>query len=226
MISTSQNELKVFKIFSVLYLTIILLGYENISWFLKPFLLPILLYAVIKNTPFVTKKWLFLALLFSWIGDCILLFADKGEMYFVFGLVAFLIAHILLITLFMKQKSSSIHKQHKGFWVGFGLVLLYLFGMLFLLIPKLGSLKIPVEVYAIIISLMLIESVKGIFNWGNKSKYLVFVGAVFFVTSDSILAFNKFYTPIPNASFWIMSTYLIAQYCITAGVLKMNETKS
>ncbi|MGL2963775.1 lysoplasmalogenase [Flavobacterium sp. RSB2_4_14] len=223
---TSSNSLKGFLVFSFLYLAIVLFNFETISWFLKPFLIPFLFYTVLNSTPFTTKKWLLLALLFSWIGDCILLFADKGELYFIFGLVSFLIAHVLLITLFVKQKSSASHKQHKGFWIGFVLVLLYLFGMLFLLIPKLGELKMPVEIYAIIISLMLIETVKGVFNWNDKSKYLVLFGAVFFVTSDSILAFNKFYTPIPLASFWIMSTYLIAQFCITIGVLKMNETKS
>jgi len=223
---TSSNLMKGFLAFSILYLAILVLGFENISWFLKPLLLPFLFYAVLKTNSFETKKWLLAALLFSWIGDCILLFADKGEVYFISGLVAFLIAHIFLITLFVKQKSSSIHKQYKGFWMGFGLVLLYLFGMLFLLIPKLGQLKIPVEVYAIIISLMLIESVKGVFNWNQKSNYLVFIGAVFFVTSDSILAFNKFYIPIPYASFWIMSTYLMAQFCITYGIVKMNGLKS
>ena len=73
------------------------------------------------------------------------------------------------------------------------------------------------------ISLMLIETIKGSFNWVDQSKYWVLIGAVFFVTSDSILAINKFYCPVPNPLLWIMSTYLIAQFCLVKGILKMNE---
>ena len=93
--------------------------------------------------------------------------------------------------------------------------------MLSLLIPSLGDLKFPVGIYAMTLSLMLIETLKGSFNWSDKSKYIVLIGAIFFVTSDSILAINKFYTAISNASFWIMITYLIAQFCIVKGILKM-----
>ncbi|MBC7440120.1 MAG: hypothetical protein H7250_09075 [Flavobacterium sp.] len=51
------------------------------------------------------------------------------------------------------------------------------------------------------------------------------VGVTFFVTSDCILAINKFHAPIPLASFYIMLTYLIAQFCITDGILKLSQKK-
>ena len=210
----SQNLLKIFLGITIIYMLLISIGYENFVWYLKPFLLPILFYSVVKNDAFETKKWLLLALLFSWIGDFVLLFANKGELYFIFGLISFLIAHILFIALFIKQKSNVVHHKQTLYWFGLSLVLVYLFGMLSILIPKLGDLKFPVGIYAMTISLMLIETIKGSFNWEDKSKYLVLIGAIFFVTSDSILAINKFYTVIPNASFWIMITYLIAQFCI------------
>ena len=70
---------------------------------------------------------------------------------------------------------------------------------------------------------MLVIALKGAFNWKNSSKYIVLLGAVFFVTSDSILAINKFHSPITLATFWIMLTYLIAQFCITYGILKLNK---
>ncbi len=219
----SQNFLKTFLGISGVYMLLIIIGHEDFAWYLKPFLLPFLFYAVAKSNPFETKKWLLAALLFSWIGDCMLLFADKGELYFIFGLISFLIAHILFIVLFVKQKAEVIHHKQTQYWFGFSFVLVYLFGMLSLLIPKLGDLKIPVGIYAMTISLMLIETIKGSFNWKDKSKYLVLVGAVFFVTSDSVLAINKFYSPVPNDSFWIMATYLIAQFCIVKGILKMNQ---
>jgi uncharacterized membrane protein YhhN len=39
---------------------------------------------------------IYYALTMSWIGD-ILLFADKGELYFIAGLIAFLISHVCYI---------------------------------------------------------------------------------------------------------------------------------
>lgn len=223
--TTSQRLLYIFCVFALVYSILLLQGIGTLTWYLKPLLLPFLFYAVVKSENFDSKKWLLFALLFSWIGDCILLFADKGELYFIFGLVSFLIAHILFIRLFLRQKSENKHFRNPLFWVGFIGVIVYLISMLKLLLPSLGDLKIPVGIYAMTISIMLVLALKGSFNWGNKAKYIILIGAVFFVTSDSILAIDKFHTAIPLASFWIMSTYLIAQFCITYGILKLNQKK-
>jgi len=222
---TSQRLLQSFIVFGILYCTLSITGNETLTWYLKPLLLPFLFYAVVKSETFATKKWLLFALLFSWIGDCILLFADRGELYFISGLVSFLIAHILFVLLFLRQKSGNKHFKKPLFWIGFIAIIFYLVSMLTFLLPTLGDLKMPVAIYAITISVMLFISLQGTFNWENKAKYWVLIGALFFVISDSILAFNKFNAPIHLASFWIMSTYLIAQFCITYGILKMNKKK-
>ena len=220
-----NNFLKHFVIISTVYLVLIFLGKDNITWFLKPFLLPFLIIATKRAADFETKKWLLSALIFSWIGDIILMFADKGELYFIFGLVSFLIAHILFIILFVKQKSDG--KAPNKIIFGFGLLLvsIYLSSMLWLLFPSLGDLKIPVSVYALTISFMLVMAIRGGLSWKNPMNLLILNGAIAFVTSDSILAINKFYVPLPNANFLIMSTYLVAQYLITFGILKMNQKK-
>ncbi len=41
------------------------------------------------------------ALLFSWVGDIFLLFDSQNSLYFIFGLSAFLIAHVFYIFFFM-----------------------------------------------------------------------------------------------------------------------------
>ena len=224
--TTSQKLLQVFLVFGILYLIVLLSGNDTLTWYLKPFLLPFLFYAVVKSNPFETKKWLLFALLFSWIGDCILLFADKGELYFIFGLVAFLIAHVLLIVLFTTQKSERVSFKKPLFWIGFICTTTYLAGMLSFLLPSINdNLKLPIIGYALTITIMLKTALKGTFDWNGDSKYIVLLGAFFFVTSDSILAINKFHSPIPMATFWIMLTYLVAQFSITYGILKLNQKK-
>lgn len=224
--TTSKKLLQGFIAFSVVYSLLLLTGNTELTWYLKPLLLPFLFYAVVKNDSFTTKKWLLTALFFSWIGDCILLFADKGELYFISGLIAFLIAHILFIVLFTKQKSSNQSFKKPLFWVGFVVATIYLAGMLSLLLPNLGDLRFPVIIYALTITIMLKTALKGTFDWNGNSKYIVLIGAAFFVLSDSILAIDKFHSPMESASYSIMITYLIAQFCITDGILKLNEKKT
>jgi len=217
--------LSVYIGFSIFYLVITAFNQEEIARILKPFLLPILVFAVTSSTHFGTKKTLITALTFSWIGDVILLFADKGEIYFILGLVAFLVSHVFYIVLFSKQTISKTISNKLSFGAGIGLILLYFFGMITTLGPKLGSLTIPVVIYAVVISTMLFYALKGSFQWNTIPYQSVLIGAIFFISSDSILAFNKFDQPIPYASFLIMITYLAAQFCIVWGILKLNQKK-
>ena len=219
----NKAALSIYTGFSIFYLVITALNQEAIARFLKPFLLPLLLVAVYNSPAFTTKKLLLTALTFSWIGDVILLFADQGEIYFILGLVAFLVSHVFYIVLFSKQSISKTIHNKISFGAGTGLILLYFFGMITTLGPQLGPLTVPVVIYAVVISTMLFYALKGSFQWNAIPYQSVLVGALFFIASDSILAFNKFYQPIPYASFLIMITYLGAQYGIVWGILNLNK---
>jgi uncharacterized membrane protein HdeD (DUF308 family) len=56
----------------------------------------------------------------------------------------------------------------------------------------------------------------------ETGKWYILIGAVLFVSSDSLVAFNKFYNPLVLSSFIIM-TYLIAQYLIVSGIFKLKK---
>ena len=208
---------------SILYLLLIVLGQTVIAWFMKPFLIPFLILAVWNATYFKTKKILITALFFSWIGDSVLLFADRAEIYFIIGLVSFLVSHLVYIMLFTKQIKRENKKTTAVFWIGVTAIIIYLMMMLFLLIPTLGNLKIPVFVYALVLSTMLLFAFKGFFLWDKKAAWSILIGAIVFVASDSILAFDKFYQKLELSSILIMSTYLLAQYLIVKGVLLLNK---
>ncbi|WP_338408742.1 lysoplasmalogenase [uncultured Flavobacterium sp.] len=212
--------------YSAIYLLIILLGLEDITWYMKPFLIPFLLYLVYTFENFPTKNILLTALLFSWIAALIFLFTYKGKIYFTFGLIAFLFSHVIYIVLFNKQLKIKEFKFNSIFIAGIVAILIYLFILINLLLPGLDTLKIPVILYAIVISSMLLFAFKGSLQWQNPANMYVLLGAFIFVCSDSILAINKFYTELPYASFWIMSTYLVAQFLIVTGILRLNKQKT
>ena len=217
--------LKSFIGLSFIYLVILVFDRDDLVWFLKPFLLPFLILAVYVHEKFSTKKILITALTLSWIGDIILMFADKGELYFIAGLVAFLLSHISYITLFNKQLKIYLKKSKVIFWVGVTTIAFYLIVMMLILLPSLGDLKIPVFVYALTISIMLLFALKGFLNWQKPANSYILIGAAIFVASDSILAFDKFYAPLQCSSFLIMATYLTAQYFIVIGILELNKKK-
>ncbi|BDU25845.1 lysoplasmalogenase [Flavobacterium sp. GSB-24] len=216
---------KIYLAFSILYLIILVSGYERFDLFLKPILIPIIGFGVYFFRKFPTKNTLLSALVFSWIGDVILLFTDLGEIYFILGLVSFLTAHIIYCILFNKLNKIRKKQNRSVFIFGSILIALYLIGMVSFLMPFLGDLKIPVTIYASIISIMLLFAFNGFLVWEKPGNLLVFLGAFFFIISDSILAINKFYAPIPKSSFFIMLTYLLAQYLIVIGILKLNRKK-
>lgn len=211
--------------FCTIYLLIILIGMEDVAWFFKPFLIPFLLFSVYFHTDFPSKKFLLTALFFSWIGDIILLFAERDELFFISGLIAFLISHIVYILLFNKQLKEKNKRNKAIYWIGVTLIIVYLFVMLTVLLPNLGDLQLPVLVYAIVLSTMLLFAFKGFLSWKEPANVYVLLGAIIFVSSDSILAFDKFDEPIAMSSFLIMVTYLAAQFLIVNGILKLNQKK-
>jgi uncharacterized membrane protein YhhN len=209
-----------FIVFCLLYMLLLIGGKEDMAWWLKPLLIPILISIVSVSEPFKTQKTLLLALFCSWIGDVLLLFADQNALFFISGLVSFLVAHLIYIYLFLQQEIQYNRKSYLKF---IPIVAVYLLVTLSFLWDTLHEMKIPVTVYAIIISLMLFMSIKAYFQWGKPSNFWVLIGAILFVISDSILAINKFHSPVPMSSFWIMSTYLGAQFCIVNSILKYNR---
>ena len=217
---------KIYITFSILYLIVLFTGHENLDLYLKPALVPLLGFGVYFHRKFPSKNILLSALLFSWIGDVILLFADIAEIYFILGLLSFLIAHLSYCVLFNKQIIGEIQINKILFTVGSLLIAFYLTAMILVLIPRLGELKIPVIIYAAVISTMLLFAFNGYLIWKKPGALYIFLGAVAFVASDSILAFDKFYAPIQKSSFFIMLTYLVAQYLIVVGIIKLNTKKA
>ena len=209
-----------FIVICFLYLLLLLSGKEDMAWWLKPLLIPFLISIVAISDKFSTQKTLLFALFFSWIGDVLLLFSDKHPLFFISGLVAFLIAHLVYIFLFQNQNKINRTKIYLRFSP---IVIIYLLGILSVLWSSLNEMKIPVTIYAFVISTMLLMSIKSYFEWKKPAHLLVLIGAVLFVISDSILAVNKFYAPVPMSSFLIMSTYLAAQFFIVKSVLINNQ---
>ncbi|MGJ8592412.1 MAG: lysoplasmalogenase [Aquaticitalea sp.] len=170
-------------------------------------------HAVSKFIRFLTV----MALLFSLLGDVLLMFDEHSSTNFILGLLAFLVAHIMYILVFLKHRNPSKNAN------GFGIILLiYALVLFYFLKNGLGEMLMPVLVYMTVILTM---SITAFLRKGKVTKisyHFVFLGAVLFMISDSILALDKFHAAIPFSSILIMLTYAMAQYFIVLGIKKAS----
>jgi uncharacterized membrane protein YhhN len=160
------------------------------------------------------KKWIVLALFFSWAGDILLMFQSSDSIFFLLGLSAFLIAHIFYIVFFHLVR---IKENVKGnVWLLL-IVVIYYAALITFLSPYLGDMKLPVRVYGIVISFMFMLAMHMLFIKNKMAGQWMMAGASLFVISDSTLAINKFYQPFEIAGVVIMLTYGLAQLFIVEG---------
>ncbi|WP_336514086.1 lysoplasmalogenase [Pollutibacter soli] len=193
--------------------------------FSKTLLMPLLYLAFFYALPrWSTSAFIFsMAIFFSWLGDIMLLFDSKYPILFIVGLSFFLIAHICYIIFFLTIHRTEKPRNGSSKWVALLLTLIYVGMMLYLLWPGLGSLKVPVVIYALTIGLMLVSTLQMGGKLSTDMLYYFISGALLFVISDSILAFNKFRQSFSFASPLIMITYCLAQFFLTVGAIRYHH---
>ncbi len=214
--------------FSILFFIIVIaelfcVNIESLSqfqYFTKPLILLSLIVFFWKHSNHLNKRTrniTLLALVFSLVGDILLMFVSVSSSFFICGLVVFLLAHLMYISVFYKSRNKSANP-----FPVIVILLIYASGIFYLLKDGLGDMLIPVLLYLLVILVM--ATTAFIRKRSNRNSYkLIFVGAIFFMISDSLLALNKFYVPLPLSSISIILTYALAQYLIVLGILKQKD---
>ena len=193
---------------------------QLLDYFSKPFIVVGVVgyfLAAVAGIRSPLKKWTQFALLFSWIGDILLMFQQGNSSFFLFGLCSFLIAHIFYIIFFHRVR---IKENIKGrIWPAL-IVVIYYTSLIIILSPRLGDMKTPVRIYGIVISLMFMLAMHMLFIKDRKAGMAMMIGALLFVVSDSVLAINKFYQPFAAAGIIVMLSYGLAQLAIAYGAAR------
>ena len=159
-----------------------------------------------------SSRMLWLALVASAVGD-VLLDLDPLRL-FIPGLCAFLAAHLVYAALFASRWPAPLRIPLPRL-ISFLVILAYAAGFALWLAPNLREMTVPVTLYICVITMMVIAAV------GARLPLYVPIGALLFLTSDSLLAIVKFNkASLPLRDYLVWGTYYAAQYFITAGVLK------
>lgn len=142
-------------------------------------------------------------LLFSAVGDILL---EYSEQTFLPGVIAFLCAHIFYTGAFV-HRNRTVHLGYAVPFVVWG-------GLVFILLGKnLGSMLVPVALYIAVICTMMWRAAAQI---GTHESALIHeragaAGAVSFGLSDTLIALNRWYMPLPYARYAIMVLYWLGQ---------------
>jgi uncharacterized membrane protein YhhN len=155
---------------------------------------------------------------FSLIGDVLLIFQENAKA-FMWGLVAFLVAHLMYIAAFVYLQTSVLQAQSGGGELVSAIVLVVVGASVYrYLSPGLGKMRTPVIAYIVVISAMVHRATAiALIHPGPATQpILILAGAVLFYISDAILAANKFRMGgrMPHYRLWNLTTYYTGQLLI------------
>lgn len=160
----------------------------------------------------VYRRWIGIGLGFSLLGDMLL---EWPANLFVFGLGAFLIAHLAYLAAYLSDTRRLAP-------VDLLIAALVAGGMFFVLSRAgLGPLLAPVALYSLAIGAMLWRALARIGSVDARSAWLAASGAALFVLSDSLIGINRFVAPFEGAHHAIILSYWLGQFGIAASAIAL-----
>ncbi len=181
---------------SMLYFSLVVLHFSPVSLHYKG-AFP-LLFLTLCSLMF-SSRTMMLAMFFSALGDYMGIISNFwGQM------LSFALAHVAFISYFRQEL------QTKSWIPSFSRKWLIIWIIIYFLIAshiEPFSLRIGVMVYALLILIMCSSACQ------HPNKWYA-VGAILFVFSDFMLAWNKFNFHIPGIRYWIMIPYLTGQWML------------
>lgn len=170
------------------------------------------------------RKRVCAGLVFALVGDVLLMLPVD---LFVPGLLAFLLAQLCFLAAWLDDSRFAVRPLA---WLGCLAAALLLVALLWHGIA--GVLRMAVIVYAATLATMAGQAL-GRARWhtavadalARPARWAAF-GALVFMLSDSLLAWDRFRDPLPWAPLWILGTYYPALWAIARSVERGIELRS
>ncbi|WP_435839806.1 lysoplasmalogenase [Streptomyces canus] len=176
----------------------------------KPLLMPLLAaYSVASAAP----RLLVAALLCGWGGDVLLL--SDADAAFLAGMASFAAGHVCYLALFQAYGSPRARVGLLAPAYATALVVTVV-----ALWPDLpAGLRVPVAGYSVLLTAMACAS-------AVRFGALAGLGGALFLLSDTFIATGVADWPqLPRPEFWIMLTYIAAQFLLASGTLRALEAR-
>ena len=194
-------------------------GGRWLYWLCKP-LATALVFVLVWRTAVpvspVYRRRMLTGIAFSWLGDVFLMLSPQ---WFVAGLLGFLLAHLCFIAAFLSDKPLAAQPLPWLLCLGYGAFAAWL------LWPGLdGVLHAAVPLYIAVLATMAGQAIgRALWLRAHRQPHapaaqLAASGALVFMLSDSLLAWNRFMTPLPWSAVGVLGTYYLAMWLIGRSV--------
>ncbi len=165
------------------------------------------------------KILIIIGLVFFFIGDVCFINYNSTN-FFVIGMASFLVAKLLYGFAFLSRTVVNIERLLPFL----AILALYVVIIMYYLTEGAGSLIIPLFAYCAAAIFMVTASYLRYRQVNLESYAMVFAGSLFFIASDTISGFDKFYKPMVLSNSLILLCFGSGQYWIIRGMLaEVNE---
>lgn len=129
---------------------------------------------------------------------------------FLAGMGSFAAAHVCYVTMFVGQGALTERRRALLVAAAYAAAWATMVGRLW---PDLGDLQVPVAGYSLLLASTAVASA----GLGLRTG----LGGALFLLSDTLIATKLAkWRELPGHQFWIMATYILAQYLLATGALR------
>lgn len=209
-----------FVTLSLMEVTALCLGIEAVHPWIKPLLIPSLaaaaLLALLPEHRGAQTVLLAAGLALHTAGDLLLLFDDRGFIWFAAGLGAFLAGHFCYLAVLLHGIGGLRGWKEILCWAvppALAIPVVFFFDVT-------GALRIVLAVYAL--TLFYVAASGAIWRLrGRKLGWRVLAGGLTFIASDALLALNAFNgVSFPLRHALVIATYLLAEWLLVSAMVR------
>jgi uncharacterized membrane protein YhhN len=192
-------------------------GWHWLHWLSKPLATVLMLCMARRAAPPISaryRRWIAIGMLFSLAGDVFLMLPIDA---FVPGLVAFLIAHLCFVRALTGDTRFAARPLGLLACLAYGGINLWL---LWSSLPD--ALHVPVVVYVVVLSCMAGQAIARASLHArdalSEPARWAAIGALSFLVSDTLLAWDRFRLPLSWSALGVLGTYYAALWCLARSV--------
>jgi uncharacterized membrane protein YhhN len=150
----------------------------------------------------------------SLLGDVFLMLpASVLAQGFLLGLASFLCAHLCFLFAFCRD-----NRLFGKPWPFLGLGLLAGVNLAVLWPGLSAAMKLPVAAYVVCLTCMAAQAMARHLTLRSAASRMTAMGGLLFMLSDTLLAYHRFYAPLPYSAVWVLGSYYAALWCIADSV--------
>lgn len=198
-------------------------GWQWLHYLTKPTATALLIVMVVRHaSTTIYGRAIAAGLAFALAGDVFLML--PGD-HFLWGLICFLLTHCAYIY----ALTRDARPRGWPIFAGFAVVALLMVAGLWNAVP--AAMRLPVAVYAAALAFMAAQAVSRASRMaqgepGGATARLAAVGGVFFLVSDTILAYGRFRWSIPGQPLWVLGSYYIAQWLFARSTCAVSRVET